>query len=191
MDRKPHKGPLPISRNGKLPGIGFGKLTYTNRFSTWLKTRRVRTTYLGEPLTQDQFATLAGISVKVFRTLEQGSSWPNIDTLFKLVDMLQEDPDVVFPKAYALPPDMMFFLTCTKEGQKLITKLRQTMDRLEDSGGFTLLPQVDEKVFKKRYEISLQPQFTYLRDAETDWIEEQIVREGSDGTQQGPASGPR
>lgn len=172
INKKRPKGPLPLSRNGKLPGIGIAPMARNNRFSMWLKIKRVRSTHEGKPIDQRKLAEISGISHPVISKIEQGRMRPKAEYIPILGRIFGEDTDRLYPMIYMLPTDMYFFLVCTEEGERVMQNIRKIMDTIENKGkGFTTKPYVNESDYERTYHYNKTRRFDEFMNMDEEFQE--------------------
>lgn len=128
------QGPKPISVNGRLPGKGFGKAAMSNPFSRWLKYKRVRSNFRGEPLSQAKLAELLGMPLRRIQKLEQGDQMLRLEWVEDFAEFFREDADKLYLMTYNLPPDMHLFLTTTEQGERAVKNIRNIMNIMKQKG---------------------------------------------------------
>lgn len=152
MTRK-YKGPAPISKNGRLPGVGMSIKTEINPFARWLKVARVRAAHRGNPITQEDLARLMGYPTRRIQKLEQGDQAPRLEWLDDFAAFFKVDVDELYLKTYNLPPDMQIFLTTTVEGERVVKNIRAMMTKMSETQKPTrkkgIDPKAEEKVRKQ------------------------------------------
>jgi DNA-binding XRE family transcriptional regulator len=124
-------GPVPLSKNGKLPGKR--PRPQLGRFARWLKVQRVKATYQGKPITQRDLANLLGMPYSRIVKLEEDVYVPRIEWIDDFARFFKYDADKLYLMAWELPPDMHYFLTCTKQGEKMVENIRKIMNKLPEA----------------------------------------------------------
>ena len=137
-------GPVPLSKNGKLPGKR--PRARMGRFARWLKVQRIKATYDGKPITQRDLARILGMPYSRIVKLEEDVYVPRLEWIDDFARFFRYDADKLYLMAWELPPDMHYFLTCTKQGEKMVKNIRKIMNKLPEAE-----PTIDDTA-QKAYE---------------------------------------
>lgn len=138
-NRPKRKGPKPLSARGYTPGtqIKPERAKVLSPFARWLKAIRVRSTWRGEPITQELLAHATGISKFAIAKYERDEHFPKLDDLPILADFFNVDQAEIYAMTYNLPPGIYLFLTTTREGVQVVKNIEAIMRRVKAEGGPT------------------------------------------------------
>lgn len=102
-------------------------------FSLRLRRARLNSVYKGSRMTQQDAAALCGVGITTYWRWENGVQMPGATSLARIGEVLNVSEDEVWADVGFIAPDMLQFLTTTREGLKVVKNVRKIMEVMEQN----------------------------------------------------------